>query len=151
MRRVNCLKLVGVVMCVVTDRGDQCLLAWGRWAGRDGTVRRLGYPGCSAEQMAGRVFGADCAVSDVEEMVDRLIVGVLDERKRLVAVFFYVDRLKISDVVEKIKSVGKSRLESSGKCSLSRVSVSAVKDDLAVIRSMVGGVSLWSDKKVVDA
>lgn len=138
-------------MCVVTDRGDQCLLAWGRWAGRDDTVRRLGYPGCSAEQMAGRVAGTDSAVSDVEEMVDRLVIGMLEDRKRLVAKFFYVDRAKYADVVLKIDAVYKERLESGCRDVNRPVSVSVVKDDLMVIRSMVGAVILWADKKVVDS
>jgi len=138
-------------MCVVTDRGDQCLLAWGRWAGRDGVMRRLGYPGRSAEQMAGHVAGTDSAVSDVEEMVDRLVVGMLEERKRLVAKFFYVDRAKYADVVLKIDAVYKDRIESGVRDVNRPVSVSVVKDDLMVIRAMVGGVMLWSDKKVVDS
>lgn len=133
-------------MCVVTDRGDQCLLAWGRWAGRDGTVRRLGYPGCSAEQMANCVVGADYTVSDVEEMVDRLVVGMLEDRKRLVAKFFYVDRMTVKTVAESLsvvvraRSIGRSR----------GISVDMVKRDLDCIRSMVGGVVMWTDKKVVD-
>lgn len=138
-------------MCVVTERGNQCLLAWGRWAGRDGTVRKLGYPGCSAEQMSGHVAGADSAVCDVEEMVDRLVVGLLEDRKRLVAKFFYVDRAKYADVVLKIDAVYKERLESGCRDVNFPVSVSVVKDDLMVIRAMVGGVMLWSDKKVVDS
>lgn len=130
-------------MCVVTDRGDQCLLAWGRWARRDGIIRQLGYRGCSAEQMAGCVAGSDSAVSDVEEVVDRLVIGMLEDRKRLVAKFFYIDRFKIVDVVEQIKQAGKERSESMGKCDLGRVSVDVVKRDLDVIRSMVGGVIMW--------
>jgi hypothetical protein len=97
------------------------------------------------------VVGGDYTVSDVEEKVDELVAGMLEDRKRLVARFFYVDRAKYSDVVLKIDAVNKERLES-GSCDvIKRVSVSVVKDDLMVIRSMVGGIFLWSDKKVVDS
>lgn len=133
-------------MCRVTETGDQCLRAWGLWAGRDGTVRKLGYPGRSAEQMAGHVVGGDYAVCDVELMVDALIVGMLEDRKRFVARFFYVDRLKISEVVERVKSMAKSGCES---MDLGRISVDVVKRDLDVMRSMVGGVALYTDKKLL--
>lgn len=132
-------------MCVVTERGDQCLLAWGRWAGRDGTMRRLGYPSCSAEQMAGRVAGTDSAVSDVEELVDRLVVGMLEDRKRLVAKFFYVDRMPVKAVAESLSTIVKAR--SIGRCR--GISIDMVKRDLDCIRSMVGGVVMWSDKKLL--
>ena len=46
-------------MCRITDSGHQCLKDWGFWASRDSTIKRLGYRGCSAEQMAGHVMGGD--------------------------------------------------------------------------------------------
>jgi hypothetical protein len=134
-------------MCRLTDTGHQCLLDWGQWAARDGTMRRLGFPSCSAEQMAGRVVCGDYEVNAVAELVDSLIVGLLEDRKRLVAKFFYVDRMRIADVVVRVDEFFKSRYESGVIKQSERVSVSAVKDDLAVIRSMVGGVALWCDKK----
>lgn len=134
-------------MCVITDSGHQCLLDWGRWAGHDGTVRRLGYPGCSAEQMAGHVAGGDYEANDVAELVDQLIAGLLEDRKRLVVKLFYADRLAIAVVVEKIKVFYGERYGSGVVGVLERVSVDIVKRDLDVIRSMVGGVILWSDKK----
>jgi len=136
-----------VSMCRLTDTGHQCLLDWGRWAARDGTMRRLGFPSCSAEQMAGRVVCGDHEVNDVAELVDKLIVGVLDDRKRLVAKFFYVDRVKYAEVVVRVDEFYKSRYESGAIKQRERVSLSVVKDDLAVIRSMVGGVLLWCDQK----
>jgi len=97
--------------------------------------------------MAGRVVGGDYAVCDVEMMVDRLIVGALEDRKRLVAKFFYVDRLRVADVVDSLKSIAKSSCES---MDLGSISVDVVKRDLDVLRAMVGGVALYTDKKVVD-
>jgi hypothetical protein len=125
-------------MCVVTDRGNQCLLDWGRWAARDSTVKRLGYPGRSAEQMAGRVSCGDFEVNDVAELVDKLVVSMLEERKRLVVCLYYVERLPVKVVVDRLLGVAKERDWPSTK-----VSVDVVKRDLDVIRSMVGGVVLW--------
>jgi hypothetical protein len=125
-------------MCVVTDRGNQCLLDWGRWAARDSTVKRLGYPGRSAEQMAGRVSCGDFEVNDVAELVDKLVVSMLEERKRLVVCLFYVERLPVKVIVDRLLGVAKERDWPSTK-----VSVDVVKRDLDVIRSMVGGVVLW--------
>jgi hypothetical protein len=125
-------------MCVVTDRGNQCLLDWGRWAARDSTVKRLGYPGRSAEQMAGRVSCGDFEVNDVAELVDKLVVSMLEERKRLVVCLYYVERLPVKVIVDRLLGVAKERDWPSTK-----VSVDVVKRDLDVIRSMVGGVVLW--------
>lgn len=120
-------------MCKVMDSGDMCLRDWGQWAARDGTLRRLGYPSCSAEQMAHQVVGSgDYEENAVAELVDRLLKGLLEDRKRIVAKLFYVDRLSMGKVAVGVGIV------------ISRkVSVDMVKADLNSIRSMVGGVVLW--------
>lgn len=136
-------------MCMVTDRGNQCLIDWGRWAGQDSTIKRLGYPGQSAEQMAGRVSGGDFEVNDVAELVDRLVVSMLEERKRLVVCYFYVERLPVKVVVERLLCAAKERDWPRS----TKVSVDVVKRDLDVIRSMIGGVIMWlcgSDKISLD-
>jgi len=98
--------------------------------------------------MAGHVAGGSCEVNEVAELVDRLIVAMLEERKRLVVKLFYVDQLKRDVVVERIKGFYRERYESGVVGVMERVSVDVVKRDLDVIRSMVGGVLLWSDKKI---
>lgn len=119
-------------MCKMIDSGDACLRDWGQWAARDGTVRRLGYPGCSAEQMANHVpGGGDHEENKVAELVDRLLKGLLEDRKRIVAKLFYVDRLSMGRVAASV-----------GIVICRKVSVDMVKADLNSIRSMVGGVVL---------
>ena len=127
-------------MCRITDSGHQCLKDWGFWASRDSTIKRLGYRGCSAEQMAGHVMGGDHEENYVAELVDRLVVGLLEERYRLVAKFIYVDRLSMRDAAVRITEA----LAASGVSGVKRVSLSMVNDDLIVLRSMVGGVVLWA-------
>lgn len=120
-------------MCKMMDSGDACLRDWGQWAARDATLRRLGYPGCSTEQMAGHVSGGgDYEENAVAELVDRLLKGLLEDRKRIVAKLFYVDRL----------SMGKVAV-SAGYAIERKLTVDMVRNDLNSIRSMVGGVVLW--------
>jgi hypothetical protein len=126
-------------MCRITESGDQCLKDWGRWASRDSTVRRLGYPGCSAEQMAGHVSGGDFEENKIAELVDRLIMALLEERYRLVAKFFYVDRLPRGMVAIRATHAAASQ----GMLEVGTISERMVKDDLMVIRTMVGSVVLW--------
>jgi len=120
-------------MCKMMDSGDACLRDWGRWAARDSTVRRLGYPGCSAEQMAGHIAGGDYEDNKVAELVDKLLKGLLEDRKRLVAKLFYMDRLSMGKVAVSVGNAGGHRL-----------TVDMVRNDLNSIRSMVGGVVLWT-------
>lgn len=126
-------------MCVIAERGNQCLIDWGRWVESEPTLRRLGYPRQSAEQMAGRVSGGDFGVNAVAELVDRLVVSMLEERKRLVVCFFYIERLSIKVIVERLVVIAKER----GWPRSNNISVAVVKRDLDGIRSMVGGVVTW--------
>jgi len=126
-------------MCRITESGDRCLVGWGRWAACDSTVRRLGYPGRSAEQMANYVPGSGEGEDKVSETVDRFVVGLLEPRKKLIACWFYVERLSVSVIVERLKAFAKEQ-----NVDLGRASVDVVKRDLDVIRAGVGGVMLWS-------
>jgi hypothetical protein len=94
--------------------------------------------------MASRVVGGNFEVNQVAELVDRLIMSMLEERKRLVACLFYVDRLSRNGVADRLAHIAKERSASGlvGKDGL--VSVNTVKLDLEVIRAMVGGVVLWT-------
>lgn len=130
-------------MCRVTESGDQCLRDWGRWAARDSTIRALGYPRCSAEQMANRVAGGDYEVNQVAELVDGLVRSMLEDRKRLVACLFYVERLNRGEVADRLVSIAKERGDNELVGKDGRVSVNTISMDLEVIRSMVGGVVLW--------
>jgi len=123
------------MMCKTMDTGEACLKDWGHWAAMDGTIRRLGYPSCSAEQMAGHVSGGgDYEVNAVAELVDRLLKELLEDRKRVVAKLFYIDRLPMGKVAQGAGAVvGRS------------LTVDMVRNDLNSIRSIVGGVVLWID------
>ncbi len=132
-------------MCRVMDSGDQCLRDWGRWAARDSTIKQLGYPRCSAEQMANRVGGGNFEVNQVAELVDRLVRSMLEDRKRLVACLFYIERLNREAIVARLMAIANECGEAADASIRSRVSVDVVKRDLDVIRSMVGGVVLWSE------
>lgn len=89
--------------------------------------------------MAGRVSGGDFEVNDVAELVDKLVGSMLEERKRLVVCFFYVEKLPVKVIVERLLGAAKER----GWSRDTKVSVDVVKRDLDVIRSMVGGVVMW--------
>lgn len=131
-------------MCVITERGNQCLLDWGRWVSVDSTVRRLGYPGRSAEQSADHVRGhGDHAVNPVAELVDKIVAGLLEERKRQVVRLFYVDRLPMEKIVVSLICLANDRPEAAITGKNGRVSVDVVKADLCVIRAAVGSVMMW--------
>lgn len=124
------------MMCSVTERGEHYLRDWGRWAARDNTINRLGYRGCSAEQMAGRVSGAsDVDHNAVAEFVDRILNNVLEQRIRLIAVYRYKDNLPIKKIIMR---VAETAHDLDGK-RITSISKSTVETDLNTLRAMVYG------------